>query len=126
MSDQPDLLSVHLTSLAGPSSPVDISCPAHLVYVVVSEMPTSVEHGCLYNPILFFLGITSFLLYAKETEIRGQMFSPQSTHEALPPISQIQSASAVDFHAGKAQFSRLLSPNTSDESCHGKNLLLHI
>ena len=55
---------------------------------------------CLVR-LVFITGITSFLLYAKETEIRGQMFFAESTHEALPPISQIQSASAVDFHAGK-------------------------
>ncbi|WAR10070.1 LRP1-like protein, partial [Mya arenaria] len=44
-------------------------------------------------------GITSFLLYAKETEIRGVMFKSGDDQEALPPISQIQSLSAVDFHA---------------------------
>ncbi|XP_060590385.1 low-density lipoprotein receptor-related protein 1-like isoform X5 [Ruditapes philippinarum] len=47
------------------------------------------------------VGIKSFLLYAKENEIRGQKFEPLSTQEALPPISQIQSASAVDFLASE-------------------------
>ncbi|XP_053386538.1 low-density lipoprotein receptor-related protein 1-like isoform X2 [Mercenaria mercenaria] len=47
------------------------------------------------------VGIKSFLLYAKETEIRGQKFDALSTQEALPPISQIQSASAVDFLASE-------------------------
>ncbi|XP_052236453.1 prolow-density lipoprotein receptor-related protein 1-like isoform X3 [Dreissena polymorpha] len=44
-------------------------------------------------------GITSFLLYAKETEIRGQTFLDTNQDEALPPISQIQALSAIDFHA---------------------------
>ncbi|KAL4217126.1 Exosome complex protein [Mactra antiquata] len=47
------------------------------------------------------IGIRSFLLYARETEIRGQKFAPMSTQEALPPISQIQSASAIDFLASE-------------------------
>ena len=53
---------------------------------------------------IFFpvIGIKSFLLYAKETEIRGQLFERQST-QALAPISKILSASALDFHAGKAE-----------------------
>ena len=54
----------------------------------------------IVNSLTIPTGITSFLLYAKETEIRGQMFTPQSNLEALAPISQIQSASAVDFYAG--------------------------
>ena len=46
-------------------------------------------------------GIKSFLLYAKETEIRGQLFQTKERTQALAPISKILSASAVDFHAGK-------------------------
>ena len=48
-----------------------------------------------------YLGIKSFLLYAKETEIRGHMFTTDEQTQALAPISNIDSASAIDFHAGK-------------------------
>ncbi|KAL3854930.1 hypothetical protein ACJMK2_014165, partial [Sinanodonta woodiana] len=45
------------------------------------------------------VGIKSFLLYAKESEIRGISFDKNDSVDALPPISKIQLASAVDFYA---------------------------
>ena len=44
-------------------------------------------------------GIESFLMYATETEIHGIQFDINQTDEALPLISQISMATAVDFHA---------------------------
>ena len=48
----------------------------------------------------YLTGIESFLMYATETEIHGIQFDINQTDEALPLISQISMATAVDFHAG--------------------------
>ncbi|VDI33223.1 low-density lipoprotein receptor-related protein 1 (alpha-2-macroglobulin receptor) [Mytilus galloprovincialis] len=43
-------------------------------------------------------GIESFLMYATETEIHGIQFNDEETAEALPLISKISMAKAIDFH----------------------------
>ena len=48
-------------------------------------------------------GSTSFLMYSSLTEIRGvSLASADDTASALPPISKIKSAFAIDFDASKS------------------------
>ncbi|XP_076445601.1 prolow-density lipoprotein receptor-related protein 1-like [Babylonia areolata] len=45
------------------------------------------------------IGVTSFLLYSTNTEIRGISLEPGKGDEALAPVSKISLASSVDFYA---------------------------
>ena len=51
----------------------------------------------------FCLGINSLIIYSAASEIRGITYDPNNSTEALPFISQIQKATALDFHAGKGK-----------------------
>ena len=48
----------------------------------------------------YLTGIESFLMYATEKDIHGILFDINQTDEALPLISRISMAKAIDFHAG--------------------------
>ncbi|KAL8579462.1 hypothetical protein ACOMHN_026827 [Nucella lapillus] len=45
------------------------------------------------------IGMTSFLLYSTNTEIRGISLEPGKNDEALAPVSKISLAASVDFYA---------------------------
>jgi hypothetical protein len=50
---------------------------------------------------LSVLGIDSLIIYSAVSEIGGITYDPTNSTEALPFISQIQKATAIDFHAGE-------------------------
>ncbi|XP_078324342.1 low-density lipoprotein receptor-related protein 1-like isoform X2 [Crassostrea virginica] len=49
----------------------------------------------------YCVGINSLIIYSAASEIRGITYDPNNSTEALPFISQIQKATALDFHAAQ-------------------------
>ncbi|XP_062600838.1 low-density lipoprotein receptor-related protein 1-like [Saccostrea cucullata] len=57
--------------------------------------------GYLRKNETYCVGIDSLIIYSAVSEIRGITYDPQNSTEALPFISQVQKATAIDFHAAQ-------------------------